>query len=40
MWFKNIEIVDFFDHLCKPDVVISEVKKEFNNASKRMQVES
>ncbi|KAF0759758.1 MULE domain-containing protein [Aphis craccivora] len=37
---KNIEIINFSDHLCKPDVATSEVKKQFNNARKRVREES
>lgn len=36
----NLEIINFSDHLCKPDVAASEVKKQFDNARKRVREES
>jgi len=35
MRIKNIEIINFSDDLCKPDVATSEVKKQFHNAKKK-----
>lgn len=37
---KNIEIINFSDHSCKSVVATSEVKKQFNNARKRVREES
>jgi len=32
---KNLEIINFSDHLCKPDVAASEVKKQFEKCKKK-----
>lgn len=40
MRVKNGEIIDFAEHLCKPDVAACEVKKHFDNARKRVREES
>ncbi|KAL4123194.1 hypothetical protein QTP88_015417 [Uroleucon formosanum] len=37
---KSLEIINFSDNLCKPDVAASEVKKQFDNARKRVREES
>jgi len=37
---KNLEIINFSDYLCRPDVAASEVKNQFDNARKRVREES